>query len=55
MRLHISQAHLLPQLNQTLKEMLEEGFVDRAIIKYANNSEGLRITTNNQNDLIYDY
>ena len=55
MRLHKSQAHLLPQLNQTLKQMLEEGFVDRAIIKYASKSEGQRITTNNKSDLIYDY
>jgi len=44
MRLHISQANLLPQLNQTLKEMLEEGFVDRAIIKYTSKSEGHRMT-----------
>ncbi len=55
MRLHISQSELLPKINQTLGEMLKEGFVDRAIIKYTSKSEGQRITKNNQNDLIYDY
>ena len=39
MRLHKSQANLLPQLNQTLKEMLEEGFVDKAITKYTSKSK----------------
>jgi len=48
MRLHKSQSYLLPQLNQTLKEMLEEGFVDRAIIKYTSKTEGQRITKSNE-------
>ncbi len=55
MRLHKNQYHLLPQINQTLKEMLEEGFVDRTIIKYTNKSEVQRISKNNLNKLIYNY
>ena len=55
MRLHKSQAHLLPQLNQTLKAMLDEGFVDRAIIKYTSKTEGQKISKNDLNELIYNY
>ncbi len=33
MRMHISQSELLPKINQTLGEMLKNGFVDRVIKK----------------------
>ncbi len=34
MRLHISQSDLLPKLNQTLSELINEGYIDKLIEKY---------------------
>ncbi|KAG1694761.1 L-cystine-binding protein FliY [Nymphon striatum] len=46
MRLHKSQANLLPKLNRTLTEMLNEGFVDKAIVKYTSKTGDQRISQN---------
>ena len=50
-RLHKSQADLLPKLNKTLSKILAEGFVDKAIKKYTSKDENQKITKCDDNAL----
>lgn len=50
MRLHKSQADLLPKLNRVLKEMVAEGFVDNVVATYTDKSKQLIISENDIED-----